>query len=387
MPPDSFEDKPKPETIGNCYNCAYEIERNYELRGLNNELYCEDCYYERYTSCESCGDSIETDSSSCDRDGYSYCDYCWNERHENVDLNSFDNSLSVYNPPESTTFEHNKFERFVGVEIENIGPRDYNPHGKPDSFYTSSDGSVCTSDEDYGGYEFISQPMCGDTLFSEIDKMGAWLRSQAFRINKTCGLHIHIDARDLYYKELKGIMLVTKAFESTIFSMLPSRRYNSNWCKGINMSVNSIKALQSDSHFIDSYYNHCDEYPSLDKYNDARYQGLNLHARVYLGTIEFRYHSGTNNPTKIKNWITMCQSIVEKGIALSREFDKKPEDWDANTHLLMNADGDLGLQAFIEILELDAIKDYIIRRVRKFDRPSTEASRQYISNESNSSYV
>ena len=83
----------------------------------------------------------------------------------------------------------------------------------------------------------------------------------------------------------------------------------------------------------------------------------------------------------------MCQSIVEKGIALSREFDNKPEDWDADTHLLMNANGDLGLQAFIEILELDAIKDYIVRRVRKFDRPSTEASRQYISNESNSSYV
>ena len=387
MPPDSFEDKPKPETIGNCYNCAYEIERNYELRGLNNELYCEDCYYERYTSCESCGDSIETDSSSCDRDGYYYCDYCWNERHENVDLNSFDNSLSVYNPPESTTFEHNKFERFVGVEIENIGPRDYYPDYKPDSFRTSSDGSVCTSDEDYGGYEFISQPMCGDTLFSEIDKMGAWLRREKFRINKTCGLHIHIDARDLYYKELKGIMLVTKAFESTIFSMLPSRRYNSNWCKSINMSVNAIKALQSDSDFIGSYYNHCDEYPSLDKYNDARYQGLNLHARVYLGTIEFRYHSGTNNPTKIKNWITMCQSIVEKGIALSREFDNKPEDWDADTHLLMNANGDLGLQAFIEILELDAIKYYILRRVCKFDRPSTEESRQYMDNEINFRYI
>ena len=385
MPPDSVQDKPK--IIGECCCCNLEIEERYELRGLDDELYCEDCYNEVFTQCEDCGEVIESEYANCDQDGYINCNYCWDNRHENVDLNSFDNSLSVYNPPENTTFEHNKFERFVGVEIENIGPRDYYPDYKPDSFRTSSDGSVCTSDEDYGGYEFISQPMCGDTLFSEIDKMGAWLRRERFRINKTCGLHIHIDARDLYYKELKGIMLVTKAFESTIFSMLPSNRYNSNWCKGINMSVNAIKALQSDSDFIGSYYDHCDEHPSLDKYNDARYQGLNLHARVYLGTIEFRYHSGTNNPTKIKNWITMCQSIVEKGIALSREFDNKPEDWDADTHLLMNANGDLGLQAFIEILELDAIKDYIVRRVRKFDRPSTEESRQYISNESNSSYV
>ena len=385
MPPDSVQDKPK--IIGECCCCNRGVEEQYELRGLDDGLYCEDCYNEVFTQCEDCGEVIEYEYANNDDNGYTYCNYCWDSRHENVDLNSFDNSLSVYNPPENTTFEHNKFERFVGVEIETLGPSDYYPGDKPDSFYTSSDGSVGTSDEDYGGYEFISQPMCGDTLFSEIDKMGAWLRSQAFRINKTCGLHIHIDARDLYYKELKGIMLVTKAFESTIFSMLPSRRYDSNWCKSINMSVNAIKALQSDSDFIHSYYDHCDEHPSLDKYNDARYQGLNLHARVYLGTIEFRYHSGTNNPTKIKNWITICQSIVEKGIALSREFDNKSEDWDADTHLLMNANGDLGLQAFVEILELDAIKYYILRRVCKFDRPSTEESRQYMDNEINFRYI
>lgn len=387
MPPDSVQDKPKPEIIGDCCNCGSEVEKRYELRGLDDELYCEDCYNEYYIGCENCGEVVERECANCDEDGYPYCSYCWENRQQNVDLDSFDNSLSVYNPPETTTFEHNKFERFVGVEIENIGPRDYDTDGKPDSFYTSSDGSVSSSDEFYRGLEFISQPMCGDTLFSEIDKIGAWFSSEGFKINSTCGLHVHIDARDLYYKELKGIMLVTKAFESTIFSMLPSNRHNSNWCKSMHMSVNSIKALQSDSDFIGSWYEHCDEYPSLDKYNDARYHGLNLHARVYLGTIEFRYHSGTNNPTKIKNWITICQSIVEKGIALSREFDNKPEDWDADTHLLMNANGDLGLQAFIEILELDAIKDYIVRRVRKFDRPSTEESRQYINNESNFPYV
>jgi hypothetical protein len=104
----------------------------------------------------------------------------------------------------------------------------------------------------------------------------------------------------------------------------------------------------------------------MNKYNDARYHGLNLHARVYLGTIEFRYHSGTNNPTKIKNWITICQSIVEKGIALGKVMDEAPEDWDSKTYKFMTEE-DLGLADFIDMLELNDISQYIIERVRKFN--------------------
>ena len=117
----------------------------------------------------------------------------------------------------------------------------------------------------------------------------------------------------------------------------------------------------------------------MGKYNDTRYHGLNLHARVYLGTIEFRYHSGTNNPTKIKNWITICQSIVEKGIALGKVMDEVPENWDSKTHKLMTKE-ELGLADFIEILELSSISQYIVKRIRKFSRYSTEADRQYVTN-------
>ena len=107
MPPDSVQ---KPEIIGDCHDCGREIEECDELRGIDDELYCDECYNNRYTGCENCGDTIESEYASCDRDGYPYCECCWENRRENVDLNSFDNSLSVYNPPEITTFERNKFE-------------------------------------------------------------------------------------------------------------------------------------------------------------------------------------------------------------------------------------------------------------------------------------
>ena len=57
MPPDSVQDKPK--IIGECCCCNLEIEERYELRGLDDGLYCEDCYNEVFTQCEDCGEVIE----------------------------------------------------------------------------------------------------------------------------------------------------------------------------------------------------------------------------------------------------------------------------------------------------------------------------------------
>jgi len=60
-------------------------------------------------------------------------------------------------------------------------------------------------------------------------------------------------------------------------------------------------------------------------------------------------------------------------------MDEVPENWDSKTYKLMNEDN-LGLADFIEILELDSISQYIIERIRKFSRYSTEGDRQYVTN-------
>ena len=67
MPPDSVQDKPK--IIGECCCCNREIEERHELRGLDDELYCEDCYNEVFTQCEDCGEVIEREYANCDQDG------------------------------------------------------------------------------------------------------------------------------------------------------------------------------------------------------------------------------------------------------------------------------------------------------------------------------
>ena len=95
-----------------------------------------------------------------------------------------------------------------------------------------------------------------------------------------------------------------------------------------------------------------DSHPSTDKYNEARYCGLNLHSRYYHGSIEFRLHSGTINKKKIVNWISICNIIIEKGIEISK-FSKE------------NIDAWIKLKPNTKIFG-DVLEQYINKRTEKF---------------------
>ena len=378
MPPDTKN------PLIECNDCREEFKENDLAQSpVGGELICYDCETENYFWCEACGNGDHRDYEYwSDYNECSYCESCYPEYGgENVDLNSHRNGVPEECEVEGDTFSSNEFKRMVGVEIETISP-DEAEHDQPEGFRQSSDGSI--NDAEGYGYEYISKPMNGDHLFYKIDRMSEYLFDHNYWVNKSCGLHIHIDARDLFYKELKGILLIAKSFEKTIFSMVAKSRSGTNWCKPlpVYMTKERIMRINNDTDFIGTWYESCEEAPSFDKYNDSRYHGLNLHARVYLGTIEFRYHSGTNNATKIKNWITICQSIVQKGIELSRVIHdgSDQETWTDETKKLVLQKDDLGLEEFIDILRLRRIKQYIISRVRKFDRPVTDTDIEYINN-------
>jgi len=102
-----------------------------------------------------------------------------------------------------------------------------------------------------------------------------------------------------------------------------------------------------------------------------------MHSRVYLGTIEFRHHSGTTNPEKIKNWITICQSLVEKGAKLGKHLEDGTE---SKLLEFLKKNSKLTLPEFIEILELESIDNYILRRINKFSGLEVNTEEREINN-------
>jgi len=100
--------------------------------------------------------------------------------------------------------------------------------------------------------------------------------------------------------------------QSTIYDSLPNDRieHTDEYAKEITYSPIEIASMKDLPTLVKNYYSINNNTFSTDKYCGARYVGTNLHARFYLGTIEFRYHEGTTNSSKIKDWIRFLNSIM-----------------------------------------------------------------------------
>jgi hypothetical protein len=139
---------------------------------------------------------------------------------------------------------------------------------------------------------------------------------------------------------------------------MPPSRQESRWCQnfGDTMSYEQLRDVYSEEDLVEYYYEGMGSSPSTEKYNDARYCALNLHSRYYHGTLEFRLHSGTINRTKIVNWILILNSIIDKGIELSKFKDKEYNNW-INTS---------AKSKMSNIFSIDII-EYMNKRMRKFN--------------------
>ena len=73
---DSGDIHMKEENDETCISCGDVIEEGEAHEG-DGDLYCENCYYDHYTSCEACGDTINTDDGDyVSSDNGTYCNDC-----------------------------------------------------------------------------------------------------------------------------------------------------------------------------------------------------------------------------------------------------------------------------------------------------------------------
>ena len=373
-----------------CYNerhfCCDGCNMTYDVEDSvahNGEIYCSECYHENYTDCVECEENIHRDYAMwCEREEQYYCEDCYPGDGEDVDLDSYGN-VDLH---KSKCFNRNKFSRAVGIELEAINEdreaMDYGYYESNWEFRNNwrvvHDGSI---DSGEGvGREFITKGgLSGDELYQSIDNVTTGLKDYGWSVNRSCGMHIHIDARDLRWREIKYILAVSKLCEQIMFKMLPTSRRNGRWCKRIPLTMENILSICDDQEFIETWYGAFDTYPSYDKYNDARYCGVNMHSRIIHGSIEFRHHSGTLDSEKIVNWIEVCQRIVEAGIKLARldkgnitRFNEYTKTYSLNQYIEASKESmqPLKLADFFHLLDIDGkLKTYITSRILKFYNP------------------
>ena len=157
-------------------------------------------------------------------------------------------------------------------------------------------------DESVAGCEVVSPKLLGEDGITEVVNVAKTLARGGVLVDSNCGFHVHVDASDLGVKDVCNVIKRYHSFESVINSMMPrSRRENNSFCRPLSRYIpNSFDALDSAT-----------DIDALAEIVFYRESTVNIQSYERHGTIEFRHHSGTMDPSKIEHWVRFCVGFVE----------------------------------------------------------------------------
>lgn len=213
-----------------------------------------------------------------------------------------------------------KNNRLVGLELETVNGEPEKLVGKLDHrIGVEHDGSL----QGKSPIELVTPPASADILEGLINSTTKALRAAGYRVNKSCGFHIHLDSEDFNTNgdKIFKILATYYVVEPVIFAMLPLSRRDNKYSLPLKYWLDEPKMMKLAGRKIalkdlemEWYKNRSSDLIrnfKSRKWDSSRYHGLNLHSLFMNGHIEMRYHHGTLNTTKIKNWVNLNLLLVD----------------------------------------------------------------------------
>lgn len=156
----------------------------------------------------------------------------------------------------------------------------------------------------YPGCEVVSPVLPADEAgFAQVQTVCNALEAAHATANKTCGMHVHVDVRDLSVEQVKNVVRAYGHFQAEIDSVLPTSRRNCRWAQPVWNNYTRSRMLAR----IES----ATTVAELSYAIGTRYSVMNLQKYVRTGTLEFRQHSGTAEARKALAWARWCVAFVE----------------------------------------------------------------------------
>lgn len=169
-----------------------------------------------------------------------------------------------------------------------------------------SDASVTSASANGHSMELVSPILEGETGLAMLRKACEVLTRLGCTTNRTCGLHVHVGARQMAIAAMRRLAILYSDFESVLDSMMPpSRRENNNTYLQSNVAGRRNNGSKAD------IARAADVRELARNINGgSRYAKLNFTSHWKHGTVEFRHHSGTVNADKACNWVVACIRMV-----------------------------------------------------------------------------
>ena len=191
----------------------------------------------------------------------------------------------------------------------------------------SEDGSITSR----ANIEIKTPPAQGDDAILWAQAIGSICPSYGMVVNKSCGLHVHVDIRDLSAMGMKRLGLLAMAVEPVLYAALPTERRTNGMAGPLHVTIQELLSARASFEHLENLWG---------EHGIGRHVGLNIYARGRHGTVEFRYHSGTLNPEKVKHWARICTGLVDAaagGNISTSTLGKFPPDFEGRLALLRGA--------------------------------------------------
>ncbi|MCM1267483.1 MAG: amidoligase family protein [Bacteroidales bacterium] len=188
-----------------------------------------------------------------------------------------------------------------------------------------SDGSItCQKKNARGskviaGHEYsteIVSPILTYADIADLQEIVRQLRHAGAFVNRSCGIHIHVDASRHTPQTLKNLVNLMAQKEDILYRALQIAPERLRYCKKVNedlIRVINARKPQTLQALADMWYAGTVDSRTAH-YNESRYRGLNLHATFTKGTVEFRLFNSTTHAGEIKAYIQFCLALSHQAL-------------------------------------------------------------------------
>lgn len=230
--------------------------------------------------------------------------------------------------------------RYLSLELEIAGAnKKGNDINKVIRKWKSSvvrDGSLPSE-----GFEINTAPASGDLFVQQMQEMADALKAQEAFANGQCGMHCHIDARDMRYSDIRKLLMLHTMVEDGLFGIIsPARKTGSSahYCEACTRKFADVlkpKITAKDgldgfkkAMFVMLYNNTNPKTHRANKNAGHRYLALNLQSWMFRGTIENRMHHGSVVFSEMVGWGILMAGMLDYASTHSDnnilELDKVP---------------------------------------------------------------
>lgn len=167
----------------------------------------------------------------------------------------------------------------AGLNVDDSATGSYESNGYR-GWQVKYDGSIRSTRNHRYKIELVSPPLeINAASFKEVRAAIKVARVNG-KVNRSCGLHVHVDAADFSRREIARVHEMWSAWGPTLFSMISRSRRRNRYCRyGIS--------------------------------REDRYVAINLVPFASRGTIEFRFHQGSLNSSNILAWVVFCAKLLD----------------------------------------------------------------------------